>query len=43
MSFIDIERGDLLEMASKKNSKVRKAIENHEVLTGDEEVKRLAE
>ena len=43
LSFIDMERGDLLEMASKKNSKVRKAIENYEVLTGDEEVKRLAE
>ncbi len=38
-----MERGNLLEMASKKNSKVRKAIENYEVLTGDEEVKRLAE
>ena len=43
LSFIDMERGDLLEMASKKNEKVRKAIENYEVLTGDEEVKRLAE
>ena len=43
LSFIDMERGDLLEMASEKNEKVRKAIENYEVLTGDEEVKRLAE
>ena len=43
LSFIDMERSDLLEMASKKNSKVRKTIENYEVLTGDEEVKRLAE
>jgi len=43
LSFIDMERGDLLEMASKKNEKIKKAIENYEVLTGDEEVKRLAE
>ena len=35
-----MERGDLLEMASKKNEKVRKAIENYKVLTGDEKVKR---
>ena len=43
LSFIDMERGDLLEMASKKNEKIKKAIENYEVLTGDEEIKRLAE
>ena len=43
LSFIDMERGDLLEMASEKNEKIKKAIENYEVLTGDEEVKRLAE
>ena len=43
ISFIDMERGDLLEMASKENKKVKKAIENYEVLTGDEEVRRLAE
>ena len=30
-------------MASEKNEKIKKAIENYEVLTGDEEVKRLAE
>ena len=30
-------------MACEKNEKVRRAVENYEVLTGDEEVKRLAE
>lgn len=35
--------GDLLEMACKENDKVKRAVENYEVLTGDEEVKRLAE
>ena len=34
---------ELLEMACEKNEKVRRAVENYEVLTGDEEVKRLAE
>ena len=43
LSFLDMERGDLLEMAKKENKKVKKALENYEVLTGDEEVKRLAE
>lgn len=43
LSFLDMERGDLLEMAKKKNEKVKKAVENYEVLTGDAEVKRLAE
>lgn len=38
-----MERGDLLEMAKKENKRVKKAVENYEVLTGDEEVKRLAE
>ncbi len=38
-----MERGDLLEMACKENDKVKRAVENYEVLTGDEEVKRLAE
>ena len=37
------EGGDLLEMASKENKNVKKAMENYEVLTGDAEVKRLAE
>ena len=30
-------------MACEKNEKVKSAVENYEVLTGDEEVKRLAE
>ena len=43
LSFLDMERGDLLEMAKKKNEMVKKAVENYEVLTGDAEVNRLAE
>ena len=43
LSFLDMERGELLEMACEKNEKVKKAVENYEVLTGDEEVKRLSE
>ena len=43
LSFIDMEKGELLEMAKKENKKVKKAFENYEVLTGDEEVKRLEE
>ena len=43
LSFLDMERRDLLEMACKENDKVKRAVENYEVLTGDEEVKRLAE
>ena len=43
LCFLDMERGDLLEMASKENKNVKKAMENYEVLTGDEEVKRWAE
>ena len=42
-AFLDMERGDLLEMECKENDKVKRAVENYEVLTGDEEVKRLAE
>lgn len=38
-----MERGELLEMSCEKNDKVKKAVENYEVLTGDEEVKRLSE
>ena len=30
-------------MACEKNDNVKKAVENYEVLTGDEEVKRLSE
>ena len=43
LAFLDMERGDLLDMAKKNNKNIKKAIENYEVLTGDEEVKRLAE
>ena len=43
LSFLDMERGELLEMACEKNDKVKRAVENYEVLTGDEEVKRLSE
>ena len=43
LSFIDMERGDLLEMAKKENEEVTKASEDFDVLTGDEEIKRLAE
>ena len=43
LSLIDMERGDLLEMAKKENKEVKKAAEDFDVLTGDEEIKRLAE
>ena len=43
LAFIDMERGDLLEMAKKENKEIKKAVEDFEVLTGDKEIKRLAE
>lgn len=43
LSLIDMERGDLLEMGKKENKEVKKAAEDFDVLTGDEEIKRLAE
>ena len=43
LSFIDMERGDLLEMAKNENEEIKNAVEDYEVLTGDEEIKRLAE
>ena len=43
LAFIDMERGDLLEMAKKENKEIEEAIEEYEVLTGDKEIKRLAE
>ena len=43
LAFLDMERGELLEMAKKESKKIEKAVENYEVLTGDAEVKRLAE
>ena len=41
LAFLDMERGDLLEMAKKENKKIKKAVENYETLTGNDEVKRL--
>ncbi len=43
LAFIDMERRDLLEMAMKENKEIEEAVEKYEVLTGNEEVKRLAE
>ncbi len=43
LAFLDMERGDLLEMAKSENKKIKEAVETYEVLTGDEEMKRLAE
>ena len=40
---MQVERGDLLEMAEKENKTIKEAKENYEVLTGDAELKRLAE
>ena len=43
LAFIDMERRDLLEMAMKNNKEIEEAVEKYEVLTGEDEVKRLAE
>ena len=43
LAFLDMERGDLLEMAKKESKEIKKALDNYEVLTGDAAVKRLAE
>lgn len=43
LAFLDMERGDLLEMAKKENKEIKDAVEDYEVLTGKEEIKRLAE
>ena len=43
LAFIDMERGDLLEMAEKENKTIKEAKEYYEVLTGEAELKRLAE
>ena len=43
LAFIDMERRDLLEMARKENKEIDEAINDYKVLSGDEEVKRLAE
>ena len=43
LAFIDMERGDLLEMAKKNSKIIKEAYGEYEVLTGDDEVKRLGE
>ena len=45
MEKVEISKKTIDEVSSelKKNDKVKKAVENYEVLTGDEEVKRLSE
>lgn len=43
IALIDMERGDLLEMAKKNSKIIKEAYGEYEVLTGDAEVKRLAE
>ena len=43
LAFLDMERGDLLEMAEKKNKTIKEAKWNYEILTGDAELKRLEE
>lgn len=43
LAFIDMEKGELLEMAKKENKLIKEAVEQYNILTGDAEVKRLAE
>jgi flagellar biosynthesis/type III secretory pathway protein FliH len=43
LAFIDMERGDLLEMAKNENDEIKNAVEEYTVLTGNAEIKRLAE
>ena len=43
LEFIDMERGDLLEMAKEKNKEIKEATDAYEVLTGNDEIKRIAE
>ena len=43
LAFIDGERGDLIDMAKKESKIIKEADEEYNVLTGEEEVKRLAE
>ena len=43
LAFIDMEKGEWLEMAQKENKEIEEAVEEYETLTGDELVKRLAE
>ena len=43
LAFLDMERGELLEMAIKENDQIKDAVKSYNELTGDEEMKRLAE
>ncbi len=43
LAFLDRERGDLLDMAKKENKLINEADEHYNILTGEEEAKRLAE
>ena len=43
LSFIDMEKGDWLEMTKKENKEIEEAVEEYETLTGDALVKRLEE
>ena len=43
LAFLDMEREELLKMAMEKNEEIKKAVKQYEELTGDAEVKRLAE
>lgn len=43
LAFIDGERKEWIEMAKKNNKSVEKAEENYNILSGDDEIKRLAE
>jgi predicted transposase/invertase (TIGR01784 family) len=43
LAFLDMERRDLLEMAKKESKTIQEASKYYDELTGDEEIKRLAE
>lgn len=43
LAFLDMERGELLEMAMEENEQIKDAVKCYNELTGDDEVKRLAE
>ena len=43
LAFIDMEKGELLEMEEKENKLIKEAKEHYDTLAGDAEVKRLAE
>ena len=43
LAFIDMEKGEWLEMAKKENKEIEEAVEEYETLTGDALVKRLEE